>query len=326
MKWLAISLLAILLLGVRGAAAEPPRIDLPIETSRGDIVVRAERGLGTIAERIADAAATELKKIYVDLEGLPRPPRVEIRLVAKTEDISRAAPHPGVPPWAVGVAFSKSGVVVAAQRRGGEILDIDNTVKHELAHLALGAALGGRAPRWLNEGFAYLHSSEWSFARWRTLVAMAWSNDVIELDAIDASFPRGEQGAHRAYAQSYDFVAFLAKRGRYIDTDDDGNPLPFRRFLAHIASGKAPSDAAELAFGVRLPALFREWRTGLRSRYLLVPAEMFGLAVWCLGAVLLVWAFFKRRRQNNAKLADWEAQELAQEAARATKGRDTKLG
>ena len=319
MKWFAAALTVVaLLLQIRNASAEPSRIDLPVRVQRGDVLVRAVAGLDAVAHRVADAADIELGQIYIDLRGLPRPEVVEIRLVLDTKDISAAAPHPGVPQWAVGVAFSNQGIVVAAQRRGGEMLDIDNTVAHELAHLALGAALGGRAPRWLNEGFAYIHSSDWSFARFRTLVGMAWSNNVIELTELDASFPEGEQAAHRAYAQSYDFVAFLARRGRYAEREDDGNRLPFRRFLAAIAEGKSPSDAARLAFGARLHDLFVEWRNGLRSRYLLVPAEMFGLAVWILGAFLLVIGYIKRRRQNKATLAKWgEEEDAAEERARA---------
>jgi hypothetical protein len=60
-------------------------------------------------------------------------------------------------------------VVVVAAHRDGRLIDVDNVVAHELAHIALGAALRGRAPRWLNEGLAYLHSSDFSMARARTL-------------------------------------------------------------------------------------------------------------------------------------------------------------
>ena len=151
------------------------------------------------------------------------------------------------------------------------MLDVLGTVDHELAHMALDAALGGRAPRWLDEGFAYLHSSDWSFERLRTLIGMAWSGNTIPLHELDRSFPAAEQAAHKAYAQSYDFVAFLARRGKWPDADDDGDRWPFRRFLAEIASGKSTSEAALEAFSATLSDLFKEWRRNLRSRYLMVP-------------------------------------------------------
>ncbi len=289
-------------------------LPLPITIRKGRIIVRAESGLKKVATRIANSADSSLVKINADLKGLHTPERVEIRLVGRVENIAHASPHPNVPPWAVGVAFSRVGVIVAAQSRGPEVLDIDNTVSHELAHLAFGAALGERAPRWLNEGFAYLHSSDWSIERFRTLIGMAWSNNVISLDDIDRSFPRQEHAAHRAYAQSYDFVAFLARRGRYVDPRDDGNPWPFRRFLARIAQGDSPTEAAQSAFGVPLARLFGEWRHGLRSRYLLVPAEMFALGIWVLGALLLILGYLRRKRLNKKTLQRWEDEDRVRDA------------
>jgi hypothetical protein len=295
----------------RSAATELPVI------ARGEgVVVRAERGLDDLAANIARRAPATLAAIAADLEGLPRPPLVEIRVVVDTSEIASVSPSPGVPEWAVGVAFAGAGVVVVAVRRGSEMLDVLGTVDHELAHMALGAALGGRAPRWLNEGFAYLHSSDWSLARFRTLIGMAWSGDVIPLSELDRSFPAAEQSAHRAYAQSYDFVAFLARRGRFPDADDDGNRWPFRRFLALVAAGKSTGEASLEAFGTRLSDLFDEWRRNLRSRYLMVPAELFGLGVWCFGALLLIIAYIRRRMQNRETLARWAAEEEEKDRAR----------
>lgn len=293
------------------APAPAAAVELPV-VERGDgVVVRAARGLEAIAGDIAARAPRTLAAIAADLQGLPRPPLVEIRVVVDTRDIASVSPHPGVPPWAVGVAFSDAGVVVVAVKRQSEMLDVLGTVDHELAHMALGAALGGRAPRWLNEGFAYLHSSDWSFARFRTLVGMAWTGNTIPLTELDLSFPAAEQSAHRAYAQSYDFVAFLARRGRYPDPDDDGDRYPFRRFLAQVAAGHSTSEAALEAYSATLRDLYDEWRRNLRSRYLMLPAELFGLGVWCFGALLLIVAYIRRRLKNKATLAQWAEEEDA---------------
>ena len=96
------------------------------------------------------------------------------------------------PPWAAGVAFPASGLIVVAAWRGGSPLDMDQTLTHELAHLALGAALGPRAPRWLHEGFAWQHSPEIGWDRTETLIGMAWFGSAIPLDQIDNSFPAEE--------------------------------------------------------------------------------------------------------------------------------------
>ena len=149
-------------------------LPLPVTEQRGFIVVRAESGMETLAEEIADQAPEMLESISQDLPSLPRPEVVEIRLIKRSKDLARAAPAGrGAPHWAAGVAYPDQGVVVVAYRDQGEAFDVESVVAHELAHLALGAALKGRAPRWLNEGFAYLHSSDWSFERVRTLTGLS---------------------------------------------------------------------------------------------------------------------------------------------------------
>jgi hypothetical protein len=239
------------------------------------------------------------------------PDRVEIRLVIWATDIARASP-PGMnpPQWAAGVAYPTEGVVVIAQRSGPGVNDIDAVVDHELAHLALGSALRGQSPRWLDEGFAFLHANEFSLARTETLIGMAWSGNIIPWHDIDQRFPRREDAAARAYAQSYDFAAFLTRRGRYADRDDDGDRWAFRDFLGALASGADLTAAAKKAYGVTFSDLTREWYADLRERFLTLPATMVGLLVWVTAALLLVLAYARRKREGRRKLAQWEKEEL----------------
>jgi len=308
MRFRAAIIAAALFLMVRDARAQ--EIRLPIAVSRGDVMVRAEEGMRGLAESVANDAASALADIHQDLRDLDVPRTVEIRLVKRAEDLARAAPPGrGAPPWAIGVAYPDAGVVVVAYRRGPMPADVRSTVRHELAHLALGAALGSRAPRWLHEGFAYLHSSDFSLDRARTLTGMAWSGDVIPLAELDDSFPAAEMAAERAYAESYDFISFLARRGRSAETDDDGNRWPFRRFLALVAGGTPIDEAARKAFTADLAHLFAEWQETLRQRYLMLPAGLLGVLVWILAAVLLILAWLRKRRLNRETLARWQAEE-----------------
>ncbi len=298
---------AIVLAPVTGRAQT---LDLPVRVTRNGVTVRAQAGLERQADRIARHAPETLAGIDEDLAGLRRPPRIEIRLVKRAADIAAASPPGTRPPaWADGVAYSAQGVVVVATRRGPDSIGIDSVVAHELAHLELGAALGDRAPRWLHEGFAYLHSSDWSFARLRTLTGMAWTGHVIPIEELDLRFPSRKDAAARAYAESYDFVVFLARRGRYPDRYDDGDPWAFRAFLASIARGKDVHQAAHVAYNASLEELFEEWYETLRQRYLLLPVGLITLGIWVLAAILLVLGYLRRRRQNRRKLARWAAEE-----------------
>jgi len=285
-------------------------LPLPVRVEGRGVTVRAQADMDALAREVAARAPAALARLNEDLAGLPRPERVEIRLVRATEDLQAVAP-PGarVPDWAAGVAFPRAGVVAVATRRGPHSIDVHSTVTHELAHMALGAALGGRAPRWLDEGFAYLHSSDFSWARTRTLTGMAWSGDHYFLFELENSFPPGEHQAGRAYAQAYDFVAYLAQRGLYADPADDGNRLPFRQFLAAIADGKSTRAAAVDAYGLPLEHLEAEWWEKLRQRYMWSFVGLFTIAVWAFGGLLLVIAWLRRRSQNRRRLAAWAREE-----------------
>lgn len=280
------------------------------EATRSAITVTAVPGLETLAAKVAERAPATMARIADDLRGLPVPANVEIRLVRTSADIPDAAPPGrGAPAWAAGVAYADVGVVVVATRREHEPIDVLSTVDHELAHMALDAALGDRAPRWLHEGFAYLHSSEFSMERTSTLTGMAWFGRVIPLREIDHRFPAQENAAGRAYAQSYDFVAYLARRGRYLDPGDDGDRWAFRDFLRSVSEGKSVHQAAVDIYGAPLGELFDEWYQDLRDRYLIIPASLFGLLVWIFAAMLLVLAWMRRRRQKHRRLAQMAIEE-----------------
>jgi hypothetical protein len=315
-----------------GLASEPAlgpalgpvlELPLPVVVHAPGVVVRAEAGLESLARAAAERTAGQLAQVSLDLEGLSMPRAIEIRLVKRSEDMVRVAPpRRGAPLWARGVAYPDLGVMIVGTRRAHEPIDALRVVDHELTHLALGAALGGRAPRWLDEGFAFLHASEWSVGRMQTLVGMAWAGSTASLAELERMFHGSEGTVDRAYAQSYDFVAFLARRGRYNDVYDDGSRWPFQRFLAEIAAGHTPDIAARTAYGAGLGQLFGEWHEDLRQRYLLVPASLFTLSLWVLAAILLVLGYVRRSTRNRPILDRWEREEIARRQAAAARPPD----
>lgn len=295
-----------------GTASAAPRLDT-LPTQAG-IEVSYEPGLESTARRLRDSAGDALERITADLVDLPVPKHIRVQLVREAATLPAVAPAGrSAPPWAIGVAYPDLGVISVAIRRGAHISDPVQTLRHELAHIALGTALGKRAPHWLHEGFAYQHSMEWSWDRTETLAGMAWFGGIVPLDQLDRTFPAEELPAHRAYAQSYDFVGFLSRRGRWEDSADDGDRWPFRRFLTAVGSGTDLDAAAVRAFGKPLAELFDEWRSDLSKRYLLAPVGLIGLAVWILCAILLALAWFRRRRINKRRLGEWERDERARD-------------
>jgi len=291
-------------------ASAAPRLEPAARVGR--ITVLAESGLEGAARELAAGAERQLERIAADLLDLPVPRAIEVRLVRDARDLAAVAPAGrGAPAWAIGVAYPDLGVISVAMRRGALLSDPEATLRHELAHIALGSALGNRAPRWLHEGFAYQHSGEWSWERTETLAGMAWFHNIIPLDQLDLTFPQEELPASRAYAEAYDFVGYLSRRGRWEDRSDDGDRWPFRRFLREVGQGSDLDAAALHAFGKPLRALFGEWRAELGDRYMLAPIGLLGLALWVLCAVLLGLAWWRRKRQNRRRLAQWDLDERA---------------
>lgn len=308
----------VLVLGALWAAPAVAGPRLVRAAHQGRVTVFAEPGLEATARKLAAGAEDTLARISADLVDLPVPRQIEVRLVREARDLARVAPAGrGAPPWAIGVAYPDLGVVSVALRREAHPVDPTSTLKHELGHIALGSALGDRAPRWLHEGFAYQHAGEWSWDRMETLAGMAWFGGITGLDELEHTFPREELPAHRAYAQSYDFVGYLSRRGRYEEKHDDGDRWPFRRFLTEIGRTGDLDHAAKLAYGRPLHELYEEWRSDLTRRYMLLPIGLFGLALWVLCALLLVAAYLRRRRQNRSRVARWDDEDRLRREAEA---------
>ena len=205
-----------------------------------------------------------------------------------------------------------SASISVAMRRGGQTSIRSPTLRHELAHLALGAALGDRAPHWLHEGFAYQHSGEWSWERTETLAGMAWFGGIIPLDELDAVVPRrgaaGEPRVRRELRLRRLPVAARAlgghrRRRRSLAVP----PVP----VATSATARTLDTAASARVRQADPrAVRRVAATGSRQRYLLAPVGLLGLGVWVLCALLLAFAWWKKRRSNKKRMAEWDRDEV----------------
>jgi len=274
------------------ASIRTERLDLRFE--------EAERGP---AQALARVAEDDLDALCEPLGGWPGGTPFTIVVASDRAALQRLL-GPGVPDWAAGVAFPKADLAgVHLSATGGRGWPgIRRTFRHELAHLLLYRAAGGRrVPRWFNEGFATVQAREWSFSRVRTLTAAALTGRLLPIKALDRRFPARPGEVGLAYAQAVALVSFL------IAEDEDA----FAQVLAGIRDGRPFPEALATAYGASLPELERRWHEALTRDYRWVPLLTGGTTLWVGITALFLLGYLRRRRRSRATLARWEAEEQA---------------
>jgi hypothetical protein len=258
--------------------------------------------------RDADAVKAEL----VEALGQPVLERVEVRIALTTADMARLAPVNAPPPeYASGVAYNGMHFVLISmlQPRGAEAVDVEETFRHEMAHVALEDAVGGHhVPVWFNEGLAITLSNENAFARTQTLATATLHGTLIPLSDLDRSFPRDNHEVSIAYAQAADFMKFLRRRSDH---------ARFVSMIERVKDGQAFDRAIADAYGSDLRKLEFQWRSELERRFSIIPALTGGGLIWVLVIGALVFAYVRRRRRSKAILEKWEREEAIEDALAA---------
>lgn len=258
---------------------------------------------------IADAAATRTALT----EWLGAPVLAEVRVVvARTpgEMAALAPPNAPYPDYAAGVAYPEIGLVLLTIKpvHPNSQQDLAEVFRHELAHVALEDAVGGRpVPRWFNEGFAVLASGETSFPRMRSLAAATISDNLLSLSQLERTFPMQEWEAEIAYAQAADVVRFLIRREE---------KHRFRGLISRLHDGESMDAALLNSYGAETATLETEWRNDVARRYTFYPVLFSGSIIWAGTLGLFAFGWHKKRRKAAATLARWEREEAAEDEAR----------
>lgn len=216
----------------------------------------------------------------------------------------------GAPPpaYAVAVAYSQLHLVILSLKdpRTFEAPDLAESFRHELAHVALFDAVGGRhVPRWFHEGLAVHLSGEKSLDRFRTLQDATLAKTILPLDQLDGSFPSEPYQVNVAYAQSADFVRYLLR---------DADRARFASMISYAREGRDFDRALQDAYGTDLRKLEYQWREELNQRFSFLPVLLGGSVVWVVVIGLMAFGWVRRRRQAKVKLAEWEREDAAREA------------
>lgn len=216
------------------------------------------------------------------------------------------------PPYASGVAYPALGLILLTKTAPETWTPpaLPQVLVHELSHVALRRSVetGSRElPRWFVEGVAIHHADERSLDRFKVLWNAHLQETLIPLDDLDRRFPVRVHEVSLAYAQAADVVSYLRRE------DPDG--VRFRELVRHLRDDRTFDDALLDAYALTPIQLEREWGNAIAERMGTLPMVLGGATFWVLAAVLLVWAWRKRRRQHAARLGAMAAEERAHEAA-----------
>lgn len=206
----------------------------------------------------------------------------------------------GLPSFAAGAASEEEGRVVVVLSRCGRYPfgDPRQTLVHEVSHVLLYRALGGRAPRWFDEGLAMRMAGEWGFSdEWNAALAL---RDVARgrwrIGQMEADFARGEGAVRRSYALAKGFVRdlFPDEASLSLFLEEVRRQGSFERAFA-LHFGRSPETAFQ-AWAKNLP-WWGEWVVVLTSPSLLWML----ILILFLVAVGVAW---RRRRLRYAALPD----------------------
>ena len=261
--------------------------------------------------RLADHAAQSVPKLSERL-GVPAGGTIDIYLAPSRDFFSSMQPGE-TPAWAEGTAWAALGRVFlpAPEARNGTAQPIEQVLDHEIVHVLLGRAFAPKEPpHWLQEGLAQFYAGELGQDDAETLTSSG--GPILPLAQITRGFPRDPVLARAAYAESADFVGWLANR------HGEG---ALRAMINAIDRGASFEDALQSATGEDPALITRAWESQWQDPWLRVAAWARSPVLWFVGAGALLAGWWRRRRRAQKKLQAWayeeEVERRRREAERA---------
>ncbi|MFQ5893450.1 MAG: peptidase MA family metallohydrolase, partial [Nitrospinota bacterium] len=209
-----------------------------------------------LLKTIAKTLALARRRLLETVGALPE--RLVVEVYETAEELRRASPAPteAFATWMAGVYDGTVRVAV-----GDEALPeppfLVLLLTHEVAHVAVEAASGGRCPAWLDEGIAQGVAQNLPRQAMAGLKAAAHREALLPLRVLEGPLWRLEEKplVDLAYAQAFSVVAFLQEAVGW-----EG----LRALLASLADG-ASTDEALAALGWPYPRLEAAWQTSLMA-------------------------------------------------------------
>jgi hypothetical protein len=258
------------------------------QVGRITLVVRpAQAGIG-----LALAEAADRPFAWPGL-GSRDPGPLRLFVVDGAEAFTATAPG-RVPAWGAGLALPGARTLVV---RVDAVGDPFQTLRHELAHLALHEAVRVRLPLWFDEGYAVVAAGEFGRLRQLELNLALAGGRVPTLRELDRALRGGEMAASQAYALAGTAVHYLARRhpDRTLDA-----------LIRHLEARTSFDQAVIAATGLSVGQFELAWQRDTKRRYGLVVWLVAG-GGWLLLGLLLILGITLRRRRDRPRRAALDA-------------------
>ncbi|HUN23175.1 MAG TPA: peptidase MA family metallohydrolase [Anaerolineales bacterium] len=174
------------------------------------------------------------------------------------------------PQWTGGQAFSDQNIVVIGI--GDNSSDLEwglRTVAHEFTHVIVGNVVSScyaSVPTWFNEGIAmYIEGEDASYEK-GVLDDAIKSGDLFALRPLSNGFTEDPDKANLAYLQSKSIVGYLVKTY---------GKEKMQALLQAFNQGYQYDNALQIALGVQLEELERNWRASVGASELPLPTAGF---------------------------------------------------
>jgi len=269
----------------------------PLQLRAGNITLTSDKGDSTLLRQAIQLIRSE-QGVYPSKFDLMLEQPFQVRFYY---DPTAAAPRlHAVPYWSGGIARAGSEIDIYGRNRSQWL----STLKHELFH-TLVAQNQVRIPVWLNEGLAQWQAGQLEWNGFVELGTATVRKKLIPLVDLDVILSFNHKRAQLAYAQALDAVQFLVKQ-------QGETVLPYLLRADELSF----KERFKAATGESLVAFEIAWRADLEQRFWFFKISTIPGLLWALTPLIVILAWFLKRRRGRHKLEQWELEDQFREGPR----------
>lgn len=220
-------------------------------------------------------------------------------------------------------AFAQPGrnlVVIDYSKMGRFPSDLNDTLKHELAHLILHQKIGAASlPKWLDEGVAQWASggvADIMYTGGRDLLRRAVLSDrLIPFAQLASRFPEDPNGLILSYEQSKSLTEFIVKIY---------GEAKLRLLLRNLQKNGKIEEAVSKTFGSSLDSVEQAWKKDLSvgTSWIAYAADHMTWVLFFLAALITVAGYLLAKRRLRNYRDDEDELEVAEEVDEGQDGEE----